>query len=336
MATRDLQTNHNAIEATGQQIFKFTSRELEASYRRALTDVRNEITRLYETFMAEGELTKAQTAQFLRQSNIEAEIVRVMNPYITANTELLEQASMVSFDQSFYRHQWAIDQATGVKLEWGALSDNAVRAATGIGGNPEDLIGIMPEKEVTKHIKVMDDAFKNYDLDTRAWIERDVRQGIIKGESVAQLTRRLKENGMLHSYNSAELIARTETLRSTGLGAQITYDEARDEGVNVIEIWDATLDDRTRPDHADADGTVKDNETGLFSVPWGEVEGPRRSGDPAQDISCRCNINPQIEGYAPEVRRIRGEGLVPYKSFRTWTGERGITRNRFGQEYSFT
>lgn len=335
MATRDLQTNINAIDKTGERIYRTTSKALAKSYTEALVDVRAEITRLYELFMTEGELTKAQSAKFLLQSNIEAEIVRIMEPTITANTELLKQSSMVSFDEAFYRSAWSIDQATGVKVGWGILSDNAVRAATGIGGSAEDLIGLMPAKEVDKHIKVMNDAFTNYSNDSRAWIQNDIRTGIIKGESAPQVAKRLQSSGLMHSYNSANTIARTEILRSTGLGSQITYEEARGEGVNVIEVWDATLDGSTRPEHAEADGTVKDNTTGMFSVPWGQTAGPRRSGIAEQDIQCRCDVNPQIEGYAPEVRRIRDEGVVPYTTFKDWATEKGLTANRFGQKYNF-
>lgn len=335
MATRNLQSNSKKADAVGQKIFRFTSRELEASYRAALVDVRAEITRLYELYMEAGELTKAQSARFLLRSNIEAEIVRIMEPVITANTELLKEASAVTFDQAFYQTAWAVDQATGVKIGWGILSENAVRAACGIGGNPEDLLGLMPDSEVTKHMKVMDKAFTNYGKDTRRWIQNDIRQGVIKGESIPQITKRLKNGGMLHSFNSAELIARTETLRSTGLGSQITYEEARDNGVNIVEVWDATLDGRTRPEHGEADGTVKDNATGMFSVPWGDVPGPRRSGIAGQDIQCRCDVNPQIEGYAPEVRRIRDEGIQPYTTFKDWAQEKGLTANRFGQKYNF-
>lgn len=336
MATRSLPTNHSKINKVSQGIFKFTSRALEQSYRRALVDARATITRLYETFMEAGELTRAQQTQFMRVSGIEREIVRIMSPYLEANKELLQQSSMVTYNQSFYQHAWAIDQASGVSLQWGQVSDNAVRAAAGIGGDVADLTGVLPEKEVIRHKKVMDNAFKNYDSDTRKWIQRDIRQGIIAGDSVPDITKRLRNNSFVQSYGSAERIARTEIARSNGLGAQIAYDEARDQGVNIREVWDATLDDRTRPDHAVADGVVKDNETGLFSVPWGEVRGPRLDSPAEQSINCRCNSVPSVEGFTPELRRVRGEGLQPYQTFKTWATDNSITANRFGQRFDFT
>ena len=335
MATRDLQTNHQAINKTSQRILQFTSNSLENSYKKALVQIRAEIARLYEAFDIAGELTRSQQAQFIRASGIQESILRIMGPAIDGNIELLGDASQLGFDQAFYRSSWAIDQATGVNIGFGQVSDNAVRAVAGIGGDVADLTGFIAESEVISHKKIMDNAFTNYGKDTRTWIQEDIRQGIINGDSVPQITKRLSKNSLIKSYNSAERIARTEVLRSTGLGNQMAYEASRDQGVEIKEVWDATLDDRTRPDHAAADGAVRDNVTGMFSVPWGDVPGPRRSGIASEDISCRCDSNPQIEGFSPEVRRVRGEGIVPYQTFKTWAKNNNLTTNRFGQKYNF-
>jgi len=83
------------------------------------------------------------------------------------------------------------------------------------------------------------------------------------------------------------------------------------------------------------DGVARDEESGLFSTPWGSSEGPHRNGIAEQDINCRCDIRPEVEGYSPEVRRVRDEGLQPYQSFSTWAEKNGLTVNRFGQKYKF-
>lgn len=296
------------------------------SYDAALKDVRAELSRLYEIYQAEGELTKAQATQFLRKSNIEAEIVRTMDPYLDANEKLLKEISEVSFNRSFFGHVWAIEQTAGVDLRWGLLSDNAVRAAIGLSDDYASLEGLMSASEVKKHAAVVDRAFKNYSVDSRKWIGREVSQGVIKGESVNKVAKRLKKEGLAKSYNSAMRIARTEVLRSTGLGGQIAYDQALDHGVKIKQVWDATLDANTRPDHAALDGKPQEE--------WG-VPGPRRSGIASFDINCRCTVTPEVEGFSPEVRMIRGEGLQPYKTFKQWATEKGELINKYGQKYNF-
>ena len=193
----------------------------------------------------------------------------------------------------------------------------------------------MGRKEIERHVKILRDAFVNYSDDTRRWIGREITQGVIKGESIPKIARRINNTALMHSKNSAMLIARTETLRSTGLGSQIAYDKAADLGVKVRQIWDATLDEKTRVSHAALDGQARDDKTGMFSTSVGQIPGPRRSGVAGFDINCRCAVRPEVEGFSPEVRRIRGEGLQPYQTFKTWGDRRGVLKNVYGEKYNF-
>ena len=332
--SRSLSQNSNKILDNADKIVSFTSSELIKSYKSALDDIRLKITQIYEAYGISGELTKAEMTQFMRLSNIEKNIVNIMNPYLESNKELLKDMSTVGFDNGYFTSGWALDQATGLSLGWGIIDDNSVRAANGIGGDLSDLEGIISSKEIKQHTKVLDDAFTNYSKDSRKWISQEIKQGIIQGESVPVVTKRIKE-ALGKSYNSSMVIARTEILRASGIGSQIAYDEASDNGVQLTQVWQTTLDDRTRSSHASADGARMDNETGLFSLSWGEVPGPRRSGIASEDIQCRCLSVPEVEGYTPEVRRIRGEGLQPYQNFEKWATNRGFTTNRYGQKYNF-
>jgi hypothetical protein len=82
------------------------------------------------------------------------------------------------------------------------------------------------------------------------------------------------------------------------------------------------------------DGQVMEND--VFIFPNGKTTpGPKRSGVAAQDINCRCRVVAETEGYTPTVRRIRDEGVQPYKTFRQWAQERGLLANQYGQKYDF-
>lgn len=317
-----------------ERLETIADRELIRAYNRAITDIRSEMVRIYEIYQVEGELTRAQASRFLRQSQLERQIYETVRPTLLRNTDFLQRASSVAFEESFYRHSWAVTQQVGVDINFGLLSDEAVRAAVGLGGNPSVLAGYMSPAEITRHFDDLANAFANYTDDARKWISQDITQGVIRGESVPKIVRRLRESGVAKSYRQAQVIARTETLRSTGLGAQISYAQARDLGVNVREIWDATLDNRTRPEHAVLDGRERDTTEG-WNTEVGIVPGPRRSGVASFDIQCRCTVRPQTEGYSPSVRRIRDEGLQPYQTYSEWARRKGITRNRYGQEFSF-
>ncbi len=336
MSTRDLNQNRKRIQREVDRLERFAERQLASSYADALDDIRSTLSRLYERFSIEGELTKAEAARFLRLSNLEQEITGILQPYLTRNEQLLEELAEVSFDRSFYQNAWAIDQAAGVNLGWGQVNPEMVRAAVGLTDDAAALGEVLSEREARRHRRVLRDAFKNYTDDTRRWIGQTVTQGVIRGDSVSQLAKRLDNDALMHSRNSAMMIARTETGRAATVGSQIAYDRAQDRGARIRQVWDATLDSRTRPEHAQMDGRVRNEETGEFDAAWGgTTPGPKRSGIAAQDIQCRCTVRPEIEGYAPRVRRIRDEGVQPYQTFGDWARRNGITTNRFGQRYSF-
>jgi SPP1 gp7 family putative phage head morphogenesis protein len=267
---------------------------------------------------------------------LEQQLTDAIQPHMLRNEEFLKEIAQVGFERSFYENAWALDQAVGVRQAWGQLDPNAVRAAVGLADDVAALGEVMSEREAMEHKRVLDEAFENYRRDTRRWIGREVTQGVIQGESVDRIAKRLDNTALMHSQHSAMTIARTETLRATGLGGQMAYDRAAEKGVQVRQVWDATLDSRTRPRHAQLDGKVRDEQTGAFAVPGiGNVAGPRRSGIASFDINCRCTVRPEIEGYSPRVRRTREDGIQPYQTFEQWARRQGITANRFGERYSF-
>ena len=230
MPTRDLATNSKKSLDKADRLINFTEKELIASYKTALKEVRGRVAKLYEQLQVDP--TKAQLTQFMRQSGIRDEIVDIMRPYYVSNKALLEDMSIQGIDTGFFYNGWSVHQAVGVKQSWGMIDDSAVRAAAGIGGDIGELSGVMSQREAARHAKILNNAFANYSKDSQKWIRQAVRQGIIQGESVPKVTKRIQD-ALDMSYNSAEKIARTEILRSTSIGNQVAYNQARDSGVQI-------------------------------------------------------------------------------------------------------
>jgi len=330
--SRDLGTNSKKALDRADKLVDFTTSELAKAYKSAMDDIRARLAKLYEGFTT-SEPTKAQLTQLMRQSGILDQLSSLMAPYLDNNEELIKTMSFQAFDDGFFNNAWSVDQAIGVNQSWSQFDDTAVRAAAGIGGDIGGLTAVISAKEAKKHFNVLEKAFVNYDKDSQKKIRQAVRQSIIQGESIPNATKRIQQ-ALDISYSSAERIARTEILRSTGLGGQAAYDQARGNGVEIIETWDATLDSRTRASHAAADGTQKDNVTGLYDL-FGGVPGPRRTGDASEDINCRCVSVGEVSGLSPELRALKDEGTTPYQSFEQWATSQGITTNRFGEKYNF-
>lgn len=85
-----------------------------------------------------------------------------------------------------------------------------------------------------------------------------------------------------------ELIARTETIRASNAGSNALY---RDWGVQMKE-WLATNDERTRPDHAAANGQRVAVDA-RFDVGGEMLAHPGDpNGSPENTINCRCTVIP--------------------------------------------
>lgn len=89
------------------------------------------------------------------------------------------------------------------------------------------------------------------------------------------------------AYNNAIRIARTEGHRIQNEAALDAQDEAKKKGANVVKQWDATLDDRTRPDHQAADGQIREIDE-PFDVGGEKMKAPGVGGSAKNVCNCRC------------------------------------------------
>jgi SPP1 gp7 family putative phage head morphogenesis protein len=129
---------------------------------------------------------------------------------------------------------------------------------------------------------------------TLAGIRGTIATGLQEGLGVEAIARKIKELGRgTISRLRARTIARTETHGAANYAQQRA---AESTGIVFDREWLAVEDSRTRPDHADMDGTrIKKGEN--FKFPDGSaVEYPGDpSGSPAQVIACRCTTTQHAE-----------------------------------------
>lgn len=123
-------------------------------------------------------------------------------------------------------------------------------------------------------------------------ITRQVTSGIIQGESIKQLADRLQTNIPEMNRDSAIRAARTAVTGAQNAGRQDSYDAAVKMGIEMEKQWLATLDARTRPDHAAADGQKVDEDK-PFTVGGYKLmfPGDRSYGAPGHELyNCRCTM----------------------------------------------
>ena len=125
---------------------------------------------------------------------------------------------------------------------------------------------------------------------TRERLRATIELGVQGGETVQQVARRIDDLYLDEIIpNRSMVIARTEVGASANFASHdAAACGARQAGFELNKVWNAIQDDRTRDDHADADGQVV-----AMSEPF-QVGGDLLAwpgdpaGDPEQIIQCRC------------------------------------------------
>lgn len=147
---------------------------------------------------------------------------------------------------------------------------------------------------------------------TRDQLRASLSEGIDAGESIRDLSARVRDVFEDAQGYRATNIARTETTRAAGWGNVTAFKEG---GAEAKE-WVATRDTRTREDHVDMDGQVVAIDE-PFETPGGlEGDHPGDFDDPEEDCGCRCTVS------VAEKSEIDGDDEKAMRSRRKKTLER--------------
>lgn len=183
------------------------------------------------------------------------------------------------FDTAFAEIVTAmLDETTGVALETLALT-MGLSYETLIAGASKAV-----QKEITSRANklvgfVRESAYKQ--------VKRNLKKGILEGEAIPDLAKRVQEALKIASKHRATVIARTEVISAYN-GAVFHGGGSLPDDIAAGLEWISASDSRTRPTHRDADGQV---------VRIGEKfrvggEDLRYPGDPQASagniIQCRC------------------------------------------------
>lgn len=127
-------------------------------------------------------------------------------------------------------------------------------------------------------------------------INSAIAQGILQGEAIDKIAQRLAATVTDMSHTSAIRNARTMTTSAQNGGRIDSYKRAESMGIKMLQVWMATLDDRTRHEHRQLDGQ-KRKVGEAFEVEGEKIFFP---GDPAAEpyltYNCRCTLIGEVEG----------------------------------------
>ena len=287
------------------KIIHATEMIMAKRYRELFQSLDAQIADLYAKIGDPPTLTEAR--RYNRLTKLQKEIAseyRKLTGKIVGDTE--KNISRV-FTESLYSTEWAMDQATGIKIDWPVIPVDAVRSAV---ENP--ITGLSPKTLIQSNATARINK-----------INATLTRSLASGTPYAQTARAIR-NDFQGGYADAIRVVRTESNRAYSEGHLYTFNDAEKAGVELRKKWVATLDTRTRDTHGALDGTFAD-EDGLFRIHGVSAPAPGMFGIASEDINCRCTVVDEVEGLEPELRRIRDEGVVDYITFEDWARPKGWT-----------
>jgi SPP1 gp7 family putative phage head morphogenesis protein len=319
-------------------------KRIAAEYRKAAQELQEKINAYFERFkerdaeqkkrLEDGEITKQQYTQWRlvqigRGKRFEALRDKIAERMTKAN----EVAAAYINDQtpgiySLNRNYaaYTIEQQLGANVGFDLWDEQTVRRL--IVEQP-DLMPYYPPKRAVK---------RGIDLDWgKRQITAQVTSGILQGESIKHIADRLQDNIPNMNRTSAIRAARTAVTGAQNAGRLDSYQQAEAMGIQLEKQWLATLDDRTRHDHAVADGqTVPKDEP--FIVGGEALMFP---GDPSGSgwniYNCRCTMIAKVKGVdmSNSLRRDR-YGLLPNMTYAQWEntkrGEGALAAERYARK----
>ena len=176
--------------------------------------------------------------------------------------------------------------------------------------NPEVMPYYPPEKALNRGIDL---AYG------KRQISASVTSSILQGKSIPNIAKDLQTRMPEMNKSSAVRTARTAVTGAQNAGRMDSYVAAEKMGIKLKKSWLATIDGRTRHEHALLDGQTVDTDK-PFKVDGYELMFPGDPSGPAHlTYNCRCALIAAVDGVDTSngLRRDR-YGVLPDMTFAQW------------------
>lgn len=241
--------------------------------------------RFYETF------TRVIAKQFEEERDA---VIEEMRTGVTPDSAIGRAMTAVDAQRDEWRKVY--DRLyTSVAIAFAEPVYDAFKAqAGGAEMKQEDVLDIWGDAARAYVGSIFDEKWAAVSATTKRILREQLAEGLTQGEGFDGLERRISNvytNDFAASTGRARRIARTEVIAASNLGSRVG---AKATGLPMEKEWIATRDDRTRDDHANADGQRRKLDDPY--VVGGEqlmFPGDASLGARASNIvNCRC-----VEGY---------------------------------------
>lgn len=244
----------------------------------------------YRQKVADGNMTKAEYDSWKqgqvftgkRWQSVRDDIEHQINAANHTATDIVNGERQAVFVQNVNYAQYTIDKDFQFGLSFN-LYDSATVTRL-IRDDPDMLPAVGQDEHKT-------------DEWTRKLVSSAITQGVIQGESIPKISKRIAEKLGSSNEKSMTRIARTAMTSAQNAGRIEAMHNAQGMGIEVKKLWISTLDKRTRDAHRNLDGQVQ-NVDDPFTSDLGYIMFP---GDPnaapANVWRCRCTLGWEYPEY---------------------------------------
>ena len=117
-------------------------------------------------------------------------------------------------------------------------------------------------------------------------IANNLSRGISTASSYGDIARNIANDSVM-GFNRAMRIARTEGTRISNESSFDASKDSKDKGCDIVKMWSAALDKRTRESHARVDGEIRELDEKFSN---GLMYPGDSKGGAAEVVNCRCAL----------------------------------------------
>lgn len=219
---------------TTDRILAQLERQIKAEYNKAYKEVKQELTEVMAKLALNPNMSEQQRLNLVNKSNrLQAMIKQYADVIKNANATAVKYINGDMVNVYTLNYNFEAD-----KIGFSFVDNVAAKKII--------------NKETSPFTKLAIDSAKDRDVIVRK-LTSELTTSILKGESIPDMAKRVKtimENNLADSVR----IARTETTRVENSARYDVGKEGERRGFTMLKEWVATPDDRTRPEHIEADG----------------------------------------------------------------------------------
>lgn len=300
-------------------------KKIKQIYSEAQSDIEDKIAEfnkkfyakqaMYQQKLKDGEITQEQYDQWLRgqvfqSKQWESKKDQIIGVIQNANKEaanILNGGTISVFAENANWSHYQMEHSQGINFGFGLYDAQTVTNL--IKNDPQ----VLPKWKINEP--------KDYIWNAKK-VNNSVTQGIIQGEGLDKIAKRLANSLSSNNRNTMLTFARTAMTGAQNAGRYQSQQDAKELGIDIVKVWMATLDKHTRVSHQELDG--EEQKVGDKWHPFKFSNGCRYPGDPQgpphEVYNCRCTLVSDVKDYPSKFNRYDNIDGKPIKnmSYKEW------------------